>query len=438
MIRNIMSGCIIGIVMVFSLSGCVGNAQYRTSYAPCNTAPLEAKCTKASLEDHQDYLLGFVEFDDQGWFWDRRQMWALIDTLQSKEALETGLVMVVYVHGWQHNAAYEDANVTAFRSTLSRIHDLEQLASKEENRPPRKVAGVYVGWRGQSVNLVPFTGLTFWDRKNTANTVGHGALSELLIQLENVQISHLDVYDRPESKSAKTKLIVVGHSFGGQMVYSALSQILIDRFVGEQELPPQTFGDLVVLVNPAFEASRFSPMRETAVERRWYPAGQLPLVTIFTSENDYATKYAFPIGRWFSTFFESTRDSEQKWANRETVGHFEPYITHRLIRTHKEQEEKPAQQADLELKPGIEAAKADLALSKSIKERWNDISSKNNWTLDFTGSQLRHLGKSQPLNPFYVVSVDKEIIDGHGGIWGPIFVDFMRQFILFSTIVSDN
>lgn len=437
MVRNILSGCIIGMVMVFSLSGCVSNAQYRTSYSLCNTAA-EANCTKASLEDHQDYLLGFVEFDDQGWFWDRRQMWALVDTLQNKEALESGLVMIVYVHGWQHNAAYGDGNVTSFRNTLSRIHDLEELASREENRPPRKIAGVYVGWRGQSVNLQPFTGMTFWDRKNTADKVGHGALSELLLQLENVQISHLDVYDRPESKAAKTKLIVVGHSFGGQMVYSALSQILFDRFVGSQELPPQTFGDLVVLVNPAFEASRFTPMRETATERRWYPVGQLPLVAIFTSENDYATKYAFPTGRWFSTFFESTRNAEQKWANRETVGHFEPYITHRLIRTHGAGEENPLQPTDLELKGGLEAAKADMKLSKSIKGQWKDISSKNNWTLDFTGSQLRHLGKSQPLNPLYVVSVDKEIIDGHGGIWGPVFVDFMRQFILFSTIVSDN
>jgi ssRNA-specific RNase YbeY (16S rRNA maturation enzyme) len=426
------------------MTGCASHNQYRTSYAPCVVKLTETACEKASLEQHDGYLLGHVEFDDQGSFWDREQMRVIIDTLQSKEYLESGVIMLVFVHGWKHNASFDDENVEEFRKSLRRIHKLEFLAAKKQQRPPRKVAGIYVGWRGQSVPVPLVDNLTFWDRKNTADNVGHRALTELLIQLENVQISHLDVFDNSKDRLARSRLIIIGHSFGGQIVYSALSQILLDRFVGEEAYPPETLGDLVILVNPAFEAARFIPLRDASVERKWYAAGQLPLLAIFTAKNDEATGTAFPIGRWFSTLFDKHKDSMEKSANRRTVGHFTPFISHNLTWNKgvaKEPEVKStaenaptAQEKD---RAELSLAQADLESSAELKIQWRAISAENGWSLDFDGVRLTHLGKTQPLNPLYVVSVDSEIIDGHGGIWKKEFSDFVRRFILFSVMASD-
>lgn len=57
--------------------------------------------------------------------------------------------------------------------------------------------------------------------------------------------------------------------------------------------------------------------------------------------------------------------------------------------------------------------------------------------MEFDGVKLSHLGKMDPKNPFYVVSVEKEIIDGHSGIWKPEFANFLRRFILFSLLRSE-
>lgn len=430
--KSIFKG-IIGLALAALLAGCVSNEQYRTSYEPCNMAQKTAECRKSSLEQTDEYLLGFVEFDDQGWFWDRKQADVLIDRLLKKDALDSGLLMVVYVHGWRHNASFDDDNVASFREALKRIYSYEHLASKSEGRPERMVAGIYVGWRGLSATLPPFTYLSFWDRKNTADKVGHSALTDLLVRLEEVQFSHLAIYDSAKSRQAQTKLIIVGHSFGGEMVYSALSQILVDRFTGINAESPQTFGDLVILVNPAFEASRFTPLHDLAAVRKWYADGQLPLVAIFTSETDQATKTAFPIGRRLSTIFEKYRDGGQKQADRQAVGHFEPYRTHEL-RPHPEAEAAASNRSEAEKKM---TDVTDLRAAQSVRQQWINLSSRNGWSLDLGGATLTHQGKSHPRNPLYVVAVDKRIIDGHGDIWNPRYIDFLRQFILFTTIVKD-
>ena len=67
--------------------------------------------------DGASYLLGFVEFDDQGQIWDRKQMWAVIDSLNA-EAAEKDLLMVVFAHGWKHSAAAGDGNIETFRKVL--------------------------------------------------------------------------------------------------------------------------------------------------------------------------------------------------------------------------------------------------------------------------------------------------------------------------------
>ena len=200
--------------------------------------------------------------------------------------------------------------------------------------------------------------ITFWDRKNTALKVGHGGVTEVLSRLELIRRDKQSTAPSKTSKTGKeciepsrddtrTRLVIVGHSFGGALVHSALAQVLQQRFVQTTGCAGVQgdvggFADLVVLINPATEAMHFSPLSDMATERTYF-ASQLPVVLQLTSEADSATRYAFPAGRWFSTRFEKTRE-RQRWnavtqapetidesqANVAAVGHFQPYHTHRL------------------------------------------------------------------------------------------------------------
>ena len=296
-------------LLFFSVSaGCAQNSIYRSNFEECKVSP-DNTCEQHSIQQYnpdtkQEYMLAFVEVDDQGQLRDRKQMMAVIDTLYRSAARES-LLINVFVHGWHHNASPKDANVASFRESISKLSTIEGNLSSTQDRARRKVVGIYVGWRGESVTIPFLKELTFWERKNTAQDVGHSGVTELLLRLE--EISNVRNTMEPPIKS---RLVVVGHSFGGAVVYSATSQILASRFIDSRESKGFTdsakgFGDLVVLLNPAFEALRYAPLYDLAQSRCSYFDNQRPRLAILTSVADDATKRAFPAGRIFSTMFEN-------------------------------------------------------------------------------------------------------------------------------------
>ena len=54
------------------------------------------------------------------------------------------------------------------------------------------------------------------------------------------------------------------------------------------------------------------PLSDMSTARGTYFASQLPVMAILTSEAEYATRYAFPAGRFFSTLLEKDRRSPAK------------------------------------------------------------------------------------------------------------------------------
>ncbi|HUC71458.1 MAG TPA: hypothetical protein VMS01_09730, partial [Stellaceae bacterium] len=125
------------------------------------------------------FLLGFVEFDDQGRPYIRGQ----IDTLFSRieeEARYKDLSIIIYVHGWKHNDTAADTNVEAFRALLSQMAEME-LRRAPGYWPAREVVGIFVGWRGLSVDAGELAeDLTFWTRMATAHRVAEGSVREVL------------------------------------------------------------------------------------------------------------------------------------------------------------------------------------------------------------------------------------------------------------------
>jgi hypothetical protein len=90
----------------------------------------------------------------------------------------------------------------------------------------------------------------------------------------------------------------------------------------------KSFGDFVLLVNPAFEGSIYEPLFDLATNR-CYPTWQRPIMMIVTSSADDATRTAFPFGRRVSTLFER-KDDDQVDSILRTVGHHPRYRTHEL------------------------------------------------------------------------------------------------------------
>ena len=428
------------LVLALLLTACAPLAPYHTDLAPCETDQDIGRCADHVLEVHPEYTLAFVELDDQGWFWDRRQMWAVVDHL-SEAVHARDQLMVVFVHGWKHNAQACDGNVACFRETLRRIHHLETRAAAAQGRAARAVTGIYVGWRGLSLDAGPLTNLSFWDRKHTADRVGHGALVELLARLDSIRTIRREITGGPE---AATQLVIVGHSFGGQVVFSALSQLMVERAVdirGSGQ-SPQGFGDLVVLVNPAFEAKRFENLRQLAAERSYFP-GQRPLLAILTSRGDKATRYAFPAGRFFSTLTQAYRDREQFRADLYAVGHYAPYRTHRLeargpVQDLSEEADRPC--ACRYLARESELRVGELEDMLAFRRRWLAGELKPGWSVTLPGAVLRHdpARPSHPLNPYLVVSVDDRVIHGHNDIYRPAFIQVLRQLLVLSAPLGPN
>jgi hypothetical protein len=76
------------------------------------------------IEEYQDYFIGFAEFDDQGWSYSNGSQLKIIDQriaadLANPDYKDRDFLVLVFVHGWHHNAHDNDSNVQQFRQTMS-------------------------------------------------------------------------------------------------------------------------------------------------------------------------------------------------------------------------------------------------------------------------------------------------------------------------------
>ncbi len=327
-------------------AGCATpNRPFRSVTEAINVSPNDLESAdgrrrvgRSSLERHPAFTLAIVEFDDQGYFWDRRQ----VDTLEEEIRREAnrpgvhGASIAVFVHGWQHTADVCDSNLCCFRESLRLAAEDQKtaLAFSGTGREPVPLFGVYIGWRGRSKRGWPLNHLSFFSRKNAALKVGEGDMTEFLTRLDCLRNELI------ASGKGRSRLVIAGHSLGATVVYSAISGVLKSRFAEAQRTPGPSlgranvirgFGDLVVLLNPALDAVSFHPLWEMASRFTALSRTQAPVLVVVGSETDSATGSFFPIGQTIGTLFERTRDTEQRRALRTAVANYEPYVSHRLF-----------------------------------------------------------------------------------------------------------
>lgn len=342
------------------LSGCVVSPQRPYVQSRAASAVCEAKRTvepsKRTPESPVDnsYTLHFVEFDDQGWLFPdgadpvhpegtpSKQIDCAVADLAGQLSAGQQVLSFVYVHGWKHSADHDDPDVKRFR---------ELLGSRAKLFPGRQIVGIYVGWQGRTIDLPLLKELTFWGRKNAANHVAEGRVRELFSRIKGLR----DYWNGPREGLNRTqdcdweptgedkcslRTIMIGHSFGGLILYNSAAPYLLEMLSATRDIPAglepakarraRGIADLIVLLNPAFEGSRYESLYQAS--QHYQPSGrEPPILVMITSTADLATKNAFPVARWFNSIFQypSSSDDESE-AMRRTPGHTDRYLTHDL------------------------------------------------------------------------------------------------------------
>jgi pimeloyl-ACP methyl ester carboxylesterase len=394
----------------------------------CDNSNLTAPSRAHSIEDYKDYWLGFVEFDDEGWMYSSPGQPSQLDVLQSElkkeldntEARDTDFLLVAFVHGWHHNAHDSDCNVHEFRAMLDIANAQYAAAYPRYLAHRRRIIGVYVGWRGESIASAGLNETTVLDRRNAAERVAKGDVRELFATLRQLQIRESM---KPGWRSDRMRTVVIGHSFGGLVAFHGLSPAVLNELTLTKPVaqgdgcgptvyrPPSiaaaapgtppaqasaadpgsmapVFPDMLVLINPAFEATRFESLHglmrpSEGCAFPTYPVDR-PKVIVITADNDRWTGPAFTAGRQVLTVLEAyPPDTDADSAGRErdsnthAIGFTKRYLTHRLCLR---------QNSD-----GTHRAVAAMTSESSP---------------DFP---------SEPYAPVWVVRAPPEIVDGHDG-----------------------
>jgi hypothetical protein len=232
---------------------------------PCN--PQSEKCI--------DEGYGPVKLDEKG------QLDVLLERLKTSEYPH---YVLVFIHGWRNDASIGNGNVADLRLYAAHVaRFIEDRAALDPNAPKYHLTSVYIGWRGARTDenwlrqklgsvgswIGTFSSVaTLFDRKPVSEAIAPSVLTALR-DVENQlgiakEIPSVDyVPDNPN------KMIVFGHSLGGNLLITALGDDLVKRVA--QHTPGKymqpVLGDLVVLINPAAEAAKWIQVQKALWRR---------------------------------------------------------------------------------------------------------------------------------------------------------------------------
>ncbi len=190
------------------------------------------------------WKIAFLEYNDKGKRWDLAQRGVVKAVIEEARQGRTPLTLLMYVHGWQNNA-YNSGDVGKFHDYVMRYAEHVKSDSR------RRIVGVYLAWRGRSLNISPVVDwLSFWTRGITAGIVGVGDLRQDVDCLAGWGKGPLsadgtlrDCEDRaedmhpqnrvalsavepnpltPADSTTLNRVVLKGHSFGGRVLDHAL------------------------------------------------------------------------------------------------------------------------------------------------------------------------------------------------------------------------
>lgn len=211
-----------------------------------------------------------IEFNDNG----EMHLPGQYQALKARLAKTPGAELLIFIHGWHHNAAPTDDNFVAFQ----RFH-------REMAKSHPGLIGLYIGWRGDQYDPFWLDGSddptsqvealdfpTILTSKQVARRVGEHGVRNLLNSLEDLR-----------RQGTLGRYILVGHSLGGVVALHARKQAILENLAaGRGET------NLTVLLNPAASAKEYQPLD------KWLsPKGFAPSMLVLQSKTDFAVREAF-------------------------------------------------------------------------------------------------------------------------------------------------
>ena len=236
------------------------------------------------------------------------------------------MILVVFVHGWQHDARSDDENLSAFRVLLNETVDYEndtRLAGRRAASCPwglrrlARVVGFRLGRRRRGRDVLGPAG---------GGTAGGGRIGARVVR------EAAPLPQPPAEERGNPLLVIVGHSFGGMIVFSALAQSLIQAASAPVGRVTPEFADLVLLVNPAIEGARYIPIYDlvTSAAFKARTTKQLPVFICAQAENDQPVGMVFPLGNAGHAITEATIGDLEKWCVTHALGFVPGFRTHAL------------------------------------------------------------------------------------------------------------
>lgn len=351
-----------------------GSSKLQT--AKCSTTTYHLPLKSPQPGDSTEFTYSFLELNEHSptELKDANQWQKLDDVLKN----DRQKYVVTFIHGWRNDASLGAKDDRRFRTLLTYSRQfLNHRCHTERRYCNTQLVGVFIGWRGGLVKEIGDTNLalpaavwTFWNRKKKSEQHAEGIVRHLK-KIEGRL--HLNPGD-----PGADKMLIVGHSFGGNMLATALDECLTGEgnpkiFCGEgaqriekiadykRKVPVSApLGDLTIIVNPAAELKKWSDIQRAVRKRNGYDGAkarqrqqdtlfrrdQRPTYIALTSARnwsdaehcqigknrktcdnnyDWATGSLFPIGQFYK------KDFEQKTA----IGHALPSVKHPYGASHE-------------------------------------------------------------------------------------------------------
>jgi pimeloyl-ACP methyl ester carboxylesterase len=333
-------------------------------------------------------------------------------------------LVLLYIHGWKHNGDVSDPDRIQFKKLIDTLRDRYQ--------EKKYVVGIYIGWNAEAGLWGWLENLTFWVKKNNADRIAQSSSVTLIVSSIGA-IVHAD-------PNKQDQFVAIGHSFGARLLFSATAQSLVTAterahpgYPGGAYKVVRGLTDAVILLNPAFEASRYSAINDFARNDESFSENQPPLIVTISSEADHATKDFFPIGQWLGL---ARTDRELQ-----TLGNYDPYQTHTLNPSKEEDCTGTAGMVETYFRDGLCLRRLEPLPAERKADNERGTLRALNCVDEQCSCRLRlkkpiHVenGKSsgvvQRFNPFVVARTTQAVIRDHNDIWNDLFSLWLVDLIL--------